>query len=273
VPVSDPAAMFDRLFTAAIPAALRPPDDATGAKTSEQLRADRKSVLDFVSRDIERLRARLGEHDRRRVEGHLDSIREIERSLLVEPSQVGGGCVPAMRQTIAWENPANVPQIGRLQMDLMVAALSCNLTRVALLLWGRTAWTIPFPWVGLDYSMHKATHNGQDDLVVKCQVWFGQQLGYLLGKLKSITEPGGTMLDNTALVWSNEFGDGDAHSPKPVATTLVGGAGGAWKTGRYLKFGARRSYNDLLTSLCHAMGVNVDKFGDPALNTGPITLG
>ena len=51
---------------------------------------------------------------------------------------------------------------------------------------------------------------------------------------------------------------------------LVGSAGGAFKTGRFLKFDGV-SHNDLLVSLVRAYGGTATTFGNPSYCTGPLT--
>jgi hypothetical protein len=51
---------------------------------------------------------------------------------------------------------------------------------------------------------------------------------------------------------------------------LAGGAGGAWKTGRYLNFAGKVPHNNLLVSILNGMGVATNTFGDPTYCTGPL---
>ena len=51
---------------------------------------------------------------------------------------------------------------------------------------------------------------------------------------------------------------------------LAGDAGGYFESGRYLKY-AGAWHNDLLTSICHAMGSQVSTFGNPAYCTGELS--
>ena len=81
---------------------------------------------------------------------------------------------------------------------------------------------------------------------------------------------GSTMLDNTLLLWGNELGAGNSHSYKDIPWLLAGGAGGALQMGRYLQF-LDRPHNDLLVSVCHAMGLDdVTTFGIPGVCTGAL---
>jgi hypothetical protein len=69
------------------------------------------------------------------------------------------------------------------------------------------------------------------------------------------------------------------HAANPLPAVLSGRAAG-WKLGRYLPFGPIEvgrpsaeypvAQNDLLISICHAMGMPVPTFGDPAYCKGPL---
>jgi hypothetical protein len=72
-------------------------------------------------------------------------------------------------------------------------------------------------------------------------------------------------------VWGNELGVGNRHTRRDVPFVMAGSCGGFFKTGRYLKYPAGTKHNDLLVSLCNAMGLAEQKtFGNPAYCTGPL---
>ena len=50
---------------------------------------------------------------------------------------------------------------------------------------------------------------------------------------------------------------------------LVGNAGSAMKTGRSLSFSSPIPHNNVLTSVCNAMGAPIAKFGAASVCTGP----
>ena len=82
------------------------------------------------------------------------------------------------------------------------------------------------------------------------------------------------MLDNTAVVLFDMFGNGSTHDVRGGPFVIIGSCGGYFKTGQYLKFGdfgpatkeANRRYtphNGLLVSLCNAMQAPRETFGEP----------
>jgi hypothetical protein len=125
-PEDDPKAAFDRIFgeLGADPFGL------------EKIRAQRHSVLDSVVADFEALHPRVGADDRKKLDAHLTAIREIEERLDLG-GQLGGACqLPDLGGPIDdIYATANYPAIGKLQMDLLVMSLACDLTRVASVQW------------------------------------------------------------------------------------------------------------------------------------------
>ncbi len=98
-------------------------------------------------------------------------------------------------------------------------------------------------------------------------------MAYLLGQLQAIPDGNGTLLDNTAVLWVNEMSVGQVHDRRQIPYVLAGSCGGAWKTGRFLDLtdpNGDPTHNQLLLSICHAMGVDVATFGNPAYCKGPL---
>jgi hypothetical protein len=62
-----------------------------------------------------------------------------------------------------------------------------------------------------------------------------------------------------------------SHTGDSDIPWVLAGAGGYFKTGRYLQY-RDQPHNNLLVSVCNAMGLaDVTTFGVPELCTGPLT--
>ena len=95
---------------------------------------------------------------------------------------------------------------------------------------------------------------------------------------------GNTLLSNSVVLWTNEQNKGNNHSRFTMPYVLAGGAGGYFNTGRYIKYfddsdedeenagepPTDIGHNRLLVSLCNAMGIETEEFGDPRFGTGPL---
>jgi hypothetical protein len=164
-----------------------------------------------------------------------------------------------------------MPDITRLQLDLLALAFACDLTRVASMQFSTAINAIGFPWLNSSAEGHNLSHRGPSDTEARDQLvlrasWYAEQIAYLARQLANVTEGDRTVLDNTVMVWGNELSVGNSHSHENVPFMLLGSAGGHFRTGRFLSFGGQ-AHNRLLASLLQAMGVDAATFGHPSFGT------
>jgi hypothetical protein len=278
-PMESPYDVFDRLFAGMTPSTSPIPPGAI-----DRLRARRKSVLDLVGEELTAVRGKVGADDRTRLDAHLTAVRDIEMRLAAPvppmPTTPTGTCTaPAVGARIDVKAAANMPAIGKLQMDLATAALACDLTRVVTLQWTHAESNQTFPWLNISGAHHVISHAGDSDAaaqenLTKINTWYATQFAYLLGKLAAVPEGAGTLLDNTVVMWCIEVGKGNNHAHRDLPFLLAGSCGGRLRTGRFVDYmangAAGRPHNDLLVSLARAMGTQDTTFGDPAHVTGPL---
>jgi hypothetical protein len=244
---------------------------------NEQRRALRRSMLDFVYKDFNALRGELGSEERAKLTQHETMLRELE-TRLDNPGALGATCkVPGAPATLDARANANAPALGKLQMDLAVNALACDLTRVVSLQWTQSVGQLSFPWLGITDRQHDLSHEGDSNAdakekLIKMNTWYAEQFAYLLAALKAVPEGpnGGSLLDNTLVLWGNELGKGNSHTRNDIPFVMAGKAGGTVRTGQLLTF-KDRPHNDLLLTLCRALGLNQSSFGDARFNSGPIS--
>ena len=270
-PVTDPAQVFDRLFA----------DFGADPAGVARVRAERKSILDSVHKQFSRLEGKLGREDREKLQTHATMIRDLEARLATSTS-IGATCTKPTRPDVAPMDINQYPTLGKLQMDLMVMAFACDLTRVGTLMWSSSQKSPACPWLGIGDTQHALSHAGDSDAdaqkkISRVKGWYAEQFAYLISAMKKVPEGMGTMLDNTAIWWCSELSIGNSHSHQDMPFVLAGSCGGYFKTGRLLSFprldGKGRTHNDLLVSLAHAMGhTDLKNFGNPAYCTGgPLT--
>ncbi|HKP56843.1 MAG TPA: DUF1552 domain-containing protein [Polyangiales bacterium] len=234
----------------------------------------RKSALDYALAETATLRTKLTVSDRERLDSYQESLRDIERRLTA-PMLSTADCVqPTLGNKVDVAAEANYPAIGKLQMDLIVAAFQCGVTRVASLQWGNSNDQCRYPWLGVNAIGHDLAHNnGNVDPSGSKKTtvfnWYSQQFAYLLGKLKNVKEGTGTMLDNTVVLWASEFGESNGHSGDNLLWCLMGNAGGYFKQGQVLDMKGR-STNDLHATLQNAFGIADKTFGGAAYCAGAI---
>jgi hypothetical protein len=262
---------YKRVFSGVMPT-----DPTPGAKPPFDLR---KSALDYSLREVQSLRSKLSAPDQHMLDSYHESLRDIERRLTAIPPTTGGGgmagCTPpSLGTAVDIKAESNYVKIGQLQMDLMVAAMQCNVTRVASLQWGNSNDQCSYSWLGVNAIGHDLAHNNNNvdssgAKKLKVYQWYSTQAKYLLDKLSSIPEGGGTMLDNTVILWASEFSDSNGHASDKLLWFVMGNANGYFKPGKIINANGK-STNDVHTSLCNAFGIADTTFGNPAYCEGPL---
>jgi len=237
----------------------------------DKLLARKKSVIDLVRSEIGDLQNRVGKAERDKLEAHLAALHKVELGLQ-------GGSSPTCDAPGApidvdpYDN-ASFPDIGKAQMDLLVLSLACGMTNVASIQWSHTVGPAVFSWLGVSDGHHSLSHSDDGNAqgigdFVKAERWYSEQFVYLLDALAAAPDPdGGTLLDTTLVVWCKELGDGRLHDCKSVPWVLAGGK--AFTMGRYVDFGGA-PHQKLLVSICQAMGLDNQTFGDATKGTGPL---
>ncbi len=280
-PDDDPVAAFARVFGDL--------GTTTGGGGGDGRAARRLSVLDNARAELEALRGTLGDTEKTKLDLHVEAVREVE--MRIQALGGGGGGASCSQPAIDAAGldastlyaPERFPQVLRAQIDLMVQAMACGLTRVGVLqashhtselIMSRFMNTAMYDPT-FDMRSHQASHYGaahdqtrREYRAFAQQVkWWVEQFAYLLGQLAARPEDGGTMLDHSLVLLCSEVSDGNTHLHDDMPFVLAGGGGGAVRTGRFLDVGYRR-HGDLLVALANAMGDGITAFGDAS--SGPL---
>ena len=128
---------------------------------------------------------------------------------------MGAACMkPAMPATIDYKANANFPAVGKLQMDLLVMAMACDLDARRHDPVGAVGRRHPVHLGRPDDHARPPRHVSRRrharptriEMLTKINVWYAQQFNYLLNALKNAKEAdGSSMLDNTLVLWCNEL--------------------------------------------------------------------
>lgn len=248
---TSPQSVFDRLFGAIDP-------NQTAAAIAKR-KLYKQSVIDFVKDDASRLQSQLGKTDRRKLDEYLSGVRQLETRLQSEqPSQ----CAPGTRPGGFVDIRDKTTQM----LDLIAFAFQCDLTRVATFMLQNAGSNYVHRFLGNTDGHHTMSHHGGDPVkhanLTKIAVWETQQLAYLLGKLKAINEPDGTVLDNSLVFFSSEIEDGDSHSHFNLPIVVAGKGGGTFTPGRHVRYTAQEPLGNLFVSMINGLGVPAASFGD-----------
>ena len=251
----DPRVVFERLFG----------DGAGRADQIAQLRTTR-SILDDVTDDLARLKAKLGPQDLTRLTEYLDSVREIEgRVQRVLETDDGSNLELPDRPT---ETPSSFDEHVKLMFDLQALAYQTDSTRIASFQLGYELTNRSYPQIGVPESHHAVSHHQQDPekqaQKAKIDAYHIQLLAYYLEKLRGIPDGDGTLLDNVMIIYGGGLGEPNLHEPFDLPTLLLGGGCGRIKGGRHLKYPVDKMTpmaNLYITVLDYA-GVPTVAFGD-----------
>lgn len=237
-------------------------------------RLRRRSILDLWTSELDALNRRVGPQHAHVIEAHLEQVRVIERQL---DTTVGAtACTPPAHPgqlDTFYQSPGNYPVIGQQMIDLIVSAFACDLTRVASLMWHRTASTIVHTWAGATQEHHALTHDTNPDAadaeLRPVYRWYTEQMAYLFQRLDEIPEGDGTLLDHTIIYWASEVGNHRSHSGFDMRVLLAGGGAAGLDTGQYLDVSSTRlAMNNLLSELVDAAtGAPTSTFDEPRLET------
>jgi hypothetical protein len=266
-PDDNPASVYERVFS----------DLHTDPAVLARLRRRRQSILDGVGTQLTRTSARLGAADRQRLDAHLTAVREVETRLTTDLVVNNPACHDPTIASVPAAANDSFPAVGGLQLDLMVMALACDITRVASMQWSRSVSQTRFTWLNVTEAHHELSHRPDSDpgavsALTNINTWYAQQFAGLIARLKATSDgAGGTLFDNTLLLWCNELAKGNTHGRLGAPYVLAGNAGGALRTGRFLRYdGQGVPHNNLLVSILNAMGVPDRTFGKSDWCTGPL---
>jgi Protein of unknown function (DUF1552) len=253
--IRDPRVAFDMLFGAG----------ATPADRAAR-RAARKSVLDWITDEVERTRRQLGASDRTRLDRYLDNVREVERRIQAVEAQNRSGDARQLPDA-----PAGVPdsfsEHMKLLFDLQVLALETDMTRIVSFKTGRDAQNRVFPESGSSQPFHPASHHGnREERIMEfnkiCKYRVGQ-LAYFLEKMKESHDAEGSLLDKTLIIWGSPMADPNIHNHRRCPLVLFGHANGALKGNLHVKAADGTPMANVMLTLMHQLGVDdMKSFGD-----------
>jgi hypothetical protein len=259
-PILDPRSLFDRLFGE---------DAALSPEARAQKNRYRRSILDFISEDTRALQSTLGPTDKRKLDEYLGSIRDIE--VRIQKAEKDNAQIdPHM------EKPYGIPQDFaehfKLMTDMLTIAFQADLTRVVTFLVTREGSSRAYREIGISDGHHPLTHHRNQaelmDKVAKINLYHLQQFAKWVEILKGLQEPGGSILDNSMIVYGAGLSDGNTHLHHDLPTVIAGRGGNFIKSGRRIVYRRETPMCNLFLTMMDRMGCRMEHFGD---STGHLT--
>jgi hypothetical protein len=264
--MEDPGAAFDLLFK-------QQRESAAAAKRGEL--ADNESVLSLIAQDARRVAPHLDRWDREKMEEFMGAMRDFERAnasnvaWLDKPMPVTDGQKPA------WNSEGCLDRV-RANFDLAALALQADATRIITLNIGGSLPVTNIP--GINRGYHDLSHSGQDPEKLRqlhvIESALMAELDHFLERLDTMKDiGGGSLLDNTTVVFGSGMGNASSHANTNLPVIL---AGGGFKHGRHLFFPKQGRQQtplcNLFVTLLQQMGVERDQFGSSSGNLNELLV-
>ena len=253
----DPGALFDRLFGG---------DTVKQTRRAKSTREKyRKSVLDFVLDDAQRLHKALPAVDRRKLDEYLYSVRDVERRLgSTEMLRMNEDGVPD------YPRPKGVPKglskHSELMMDMITLAMQTDSSRIISFMFTNAGSNRSYADIDVKEGHHELSHHGKSEhkqeQIAKINRFHIDRFAYLLNRLKSVREGDRTLLENSMVLYGSGISDGDRHNHDNLPILLAGNAGGKVKTGQHIQYKNGTPLCNLYVWMMQQMGARVDQFGD-----------
>jgi hypothetical protein len=268
----NPRLAFDRLFRS-----------STVSRHSDPERD--RSVLDAVLGDARRLRDRVGQADRLKLDEYLDSVRAVEKRIEFETRRQRENVLadPLARAEIdrldarlrdVYADPARVSERHgdhtehcRLMFDLLALAFWTDSTRVSTFMFGNAVSGRNFSFLDPALGGHHQTSHHENDKeklaqYTRINAWHVAQYAYFLDRLRGLREGESSLLDQCLVVFGAGLRDGNRHDPHNVPTLLAGRGGGSVSPGRHLVFPKDTPLANLHLALLRRAGVPAERFAD-----------
>lgn len=263
---NDPAAVFDRLFL----------DETAGDRERrDALLRKRQSILDLVRSDLKRLEGRVGTADREKLDQYATAVREVEvrvrraEEWAKKPRpKTEAKRPPALRDGGESDRLSHL----RVMLDLAVLAFQTDSTRIVT--YAMCDSNSEIVGSGIKDSHHGLSHHGGDEDKKKKLTQLDRahvaQLAGFLRRLKETPDgAGGTLLDNSMVLYGSGLGDASRHTHKDLPILISGHARGGFKQGAHRRYPSNVTpLSNLFVAMLRHMGVPADSFAD---STGAFT--
>lgn len=246
--------------------------------------ADDKLIVDKVYADLKVLEgnSRISKEDKLILNRYISSVFELQ--LKVGAANTGPACVKptlplqALKEGNYYYLPENgwgIKDVGVMYdnyIQLIKLAFACDLTRVVTV--GCTLWSNSPINKDSNGGLHHEA--GGSEIQADRQKWHLKKFLNLGKELAATTDPfgGGTLLDNSSLLWTNEMGDWTTgHNILSMPVVMLGSCGGYFKTGNFIDYRQRpmktvdgsayypgRPYKQLIQSIMTGMGVPKEEY-------------
>lgn len=257
---TSPAALFSQLFLDGRPDQVR---------RQRQRLSDGRSILDQLGAQAKSVRRKASKSDNHLLTDYFESVRQAEVSIRERQ-----GWMKKPKPTVDANQPKDIPDnadiVGRakLLVDLVPLIVQTDSSRVISIMI-QDHYVVP-KVEGVTGNHHNLSHHGQDKSKIAQLERIEREIvscfGNLMNQMKSRTEGGSTLLDNTSILFGSNLGNANAHDANNLPIFL---AGGGFKHGRYVENREGTPLCNLFLTMLNQMGLETDKF---AQSTGTLSI-
>ena len=212
-------------------------------------------IIDAHVEATNAIKDKLAGYEIERLDSHLDAIADTQRRL--DELSGGSSCSAAPDATEFELTYDTFSQQARLQADIAVAALKCNITSSVSLGFGNHQGEFRIPELNYTGNYHQSHHGGSNG---QANYPYYTEMRNHLGSLSAyaiqrLGEEG--ILDSTMVVETTDMGNADTHSGTDVPLMIAGG-GGAIQRGVTTASGGSYNQLDMLYTAAQACGVTLN---------------
>jgi hypothetical protein len=258
---NSPQVVFEKIFG----------DGSTTAQRMARKRED-QSILDSIRQETAGMQKNLPPTERLRLDGYLEDIREIERRIKTVMDREKQGSTQQIPDAPVG-TPESFEEHLKLMFDLLALAYQSETTRVSTLMFAKDLSPSSFPASGNRSAFHGASHHANVkanmDSFALINKYHVQMLAYFAGKLASIPDGDGSLLDHSLILYGSSMSNGNEHNHDPLPILLLGNASGRLQGNRHIVMPAHTPMSNLLLGMLDKLNVHQSSFGD---STGVLPL-
>jgi len=248
-----PRVVFERLF-----------GEGGNADARRSALRNRASLLDSFTKDIARLKQRVGVPDRVRLDQYLDSVRQVEREIERAEKAVTDNKTPDLDRPVGV--PASFADHAKLMFDLQILAFQADITRVITFQLTREQSNRTYPDIGVADPHHPTSHHGNDPVkvakIAKINAHHVSLFSDFLQRMKATLDGDGSLLDHSVYLYGSGMGNPSLHDHENLPILVAGGAATGLKGGRHIRYEKGTNLANLHLTLLDRVGIHLDSFVD-----------
>ncbi|MEO1338787.1 MAG: DUF1552 domain-containing protein, partial [Myxococcota bacterium] len=212
------------------------------------------------------LKRQLGIDDQRRVDAHLDGIRQLQREIAGLPANATLSCTRPdnpIQTNADVDGQEPMADVNRVMAKLVAMAFACDLTRICTyFLTGASGYPV-YGNLGHVRGLHELSHEGRSQEKIHDAVVYNMTLlNTLLNTMRETELGAGNLLDRSVWLCTSDVAEGYTHSSRDYPIIVAGRAGEYFKyPGVHHRGGDQNNTSDVLLSVMRAAGTGLSEIG------------